>query len=88
MKRIITSKKDLEFAVNRLNRAAGITDKTEQYFVQYAYGQPRLMKGVKGTSGWQDISPRLSRGKLLQWINSNTVTAALMRKDEEINPLV
>lgn len=38
-------------------------------FIQYAYGRPRLMELIdEKTGAVRDVSPRLSSGPLMQWM--------------------
>ena len=64
MTRERTTRKDLEGLAtvlnNCTNRPAGY------YFVQYAYGQPRLM----AADGSREVSPRLPAGQLADWLRA------------------
>ena len=53
---------DLERMCGVLNRSAAGRD----YSIGYAYGQPRL----ESHAGSRDVSPRLSKPELYQWLHA------------------
>jgi hypothetical protein len=52
----------------QLDELAGIASRAagQPYTVEYAYGSPRLM----ARDGSVDVSPRLPRGELAQWLRA------------------
>ena len=55
-----TTKSDLQGIVDLLNKVTG----GDNYSLDYAYGGVRLTN----FTGSKDVSPRLSRGELAEWI--------------------
>ena len=56
----MTTKSDLQSLVHVLNKVTG----GGNYSLDYAYGRVRLTN----FTGSKDVSPRLSRGELAEWI--------------------
>ncbi len=46
------------------------------YYIEWAYGQPRLM--LKSDNGHVDVSPRLSTGRLYQWMMAFVMGATVV----------
>lgn len=70
-----TTKAELEVLATVINNRLGLWSRTPDhglvaderaYFVQYAYGQPRLMRD----GGAVDVSPRLPAGQLADWMRA------------------
>jgi hypothetical protein len=63
----MTTRHELEQLAKTINIALGLeVDPDKQYFVQWAYGQPRLMRA----GGSVEVSPRLPSGQLAQWMRA------------------
>jgi len=60
------TQRDLDNAATVLQNATG----NPTYRIEYAYGQPRLYRDHPKLSGPQEVSPRLPRGELYQWISA------------------
>lgn len=58
-----TTRRELEQLAKTINIALAQKD---EYFVQWAYGQPRLMRA----GGSVEVSPRLPSGQLAQWMRA------------------
>lgn len=58
----MTSELEIQAVCNVLNREL----KTNVYYVEYAYGRPRLV--ARDKNGVRDISPRLPRPRMLEWL--------------------
>jgi len=58
-----TTRRELEQLAQTINIALAQKD---EYFVQWAYGQPRLMRA----GGSVEVSPRLPSGQLAQWMRA------------------
>ena len=61
-----TTKADLGRLAFLINNAVGEVHKENGYFVQWAYGRPRLMRA----GGSVDVSPRLPSGQLADWMRA------------------
>jgi len=58
-----TTRRELEQLAKTINIALAQKD---EYFVQWTYGQPRLMRA----GGSVEVSPRLPSGQLAQWMRA------------------
>lgn len=65
-----TTDKDLEEYVKEINRVLKITDRERKFFIQHAYGKPRLCKYVGSGGRMQDVSPRLPMSVMLNWLQA------------------
>ena len=57
------TKKDLENIVSRIARLTG-----EELVIEYAYGRPRVYIAIPGSTGVSELSPRLSKRELAEWL--------------------
>ena len=64
-----TTRKDLAGLVDLLNENWPHAD-GGAYFVQWAYGRPRLMRYAGHTTAVHDVSPRLPSGQLAEWMQA------------------
>ncbi|MHA2067707.1 MAG: hypothetical protein ACXABY_25375 [Candidatus Thorarchaeota archaeon] len=58
-----TSKQDIDNALNRWGYS-------HRLWIEYAYGQPRVYLRDENGSMVRDVSPRLRRGLVLQWLTA------------------
>ena len=59
-----TTSKDLDQCATVINNRLS----TDTYYVQYAYGRPRLQQRILPGTGERDVSPRLPAGQLEMWM--------------------
>ncbi len=58
-----TTKKDIENIAARISRLTG-----KKIFIEYAYGKPRAYTQVDGSTGVCELSPRLPKPQLADWL--------------------
>jgi hypothetical protein len=60
------TKQQLELQAQHINTVL----KTDTYQIEYAYGSPRLIQLVGEHGGTRDVSPRMTKGQLYNWLDA------------------